>query len=124
LRLHSIHRKDRRQYHAHKRSKTLHDLGSRIRVPYLKRRVIYVLQETLTGAIKQELPRTQAPRLRVTLAWSRRSLRRGRRPAVPSYVMLAKWSDQGFRSAKESPRRLDAAKKALKDMGGEFKPST
>jgi uncharacterized protein with GYD domain len=40
---------------------------------------------------------------------------------VPTYVMLAKWSDQGIRSAKESPRRLDAAKKALKDIGGEFK---
>jgi uncharacterized protein with GYD domain len=40
---------------------------------------------------------------------------------VPTYVMLAKWSDQGIRSAKESSRRLDAAKKALKDRGGEFK---
>jgi uncharacterized protein with GYD domain len=40
---------------------------------------------------------------------------------VPTYVMLATWTDQGIRSAKDSPRRLDAAKKALKDMGGEFK---
>jgi uncharacterized protein with GYD domain len=40
---------------------------------------------------------------------------------VPTYVMLANWTDQGIRSVKESPRRLDAAKKALKDMGGEFK---
>jgi uncharacterized protein with GYD domain len=44
-----------------------------------------------------------------------------RRCAVPTYVMLATWTDQGIRSAKDSPRRLDAAKKALKDMGGEFK---
>jgi uncharacterized protein with GYD domain len=35
--------------------------------------------------------------------------------------MLANWTDQGARSAKDSPRRLDAAKKALRDMGGEFK---
>ena len=40
---------------------------------------------------------------------------------MPTYIMLAKWTDQGIRSAKESPRRLDAAKKALKEMGGEFK---
>ena len=40
---------------------------------------------------------------------------------MPTYVMLANWTDQGVRSAKDSPKRLDAAKKALKDMGGEFK---
>jgi uncharacterized protein with GYD domain len=40
---------------------------------------------------------------------------------VPLYVILANWTDQGARSAKDSPRRLDAAKKALKDMGGEFR---
>jgi uncharacterized protein with GYD domain len=40
---------------------------------------------------------------------------------VPLYVVLANWTDHGARSAKDSPRRLDAAKKALKDMGGEFK---
>jgi uncharacterized protein with GYD domain len=40
---------------------------------------------------------------------------------VPTYVMLATWTDQGIRSAKDSPRRLDAAKKALKEMGGDFK---
>jgi uncharacterized protein with GYD domain len=45
---------------------------------------------------------------------------RGRR-AVPSYVMLANWTDQGARQVKESPKRLDAAKRALVEMGGEFK---
>ena len=35
--------------------------------------------------------------------------------------MLANWTDQGARAVKDSPRRLDAAKKALKDMGGEFR---
>src|SRR5437764_10223159 len=43
------------------------------------------------------------------------------RPAVPSYVMLANWTDQGARQVKDSPRRLDAAKRALIEMGGEFK---
>jgi uncharacterized protein with GYD domain len=35
--------------------------------------------------------------------------------------MLANWTDQGSQRIKESPRRLDTAKKALADMGGEFK---
>ncbi|HEV8031173.1 MAG TPA: GYD domain-containing protein [Stellaceae bacterium] len=40
---------------------------------------------------------------------------------MPSYVMLANWTDQGARQVKESPKRLDAAKRALIEMGGEFK---
>jgi uncharacterized protein with GYD domain len=40
---------------------------------------------------------------------------------VPTYVMLANWTDQGAQKVKDSPRRLDSAKKALFDMGGEFK---
>jgi uncharacterized protein with GYD domain len=40
---------------------------------------------------------------------------------MTTYVMLANWTDQGILKAKESPRRLDAAKKLLKDMSGEFK---
>ena len=40
---------------------------------------------------------------------------------MPTYVLLANWTKQGIRGVKESPRRLDTAKKALKDMGGEFK---
>jgi uncharacterized protein with GYD domain len=40
---------------------------------------------------------------------------------MPVYVILANWTDQGARQVKESPKRLDAAKKALFDMGGEFK---
>ncbi len=40
---------------------------------------------------------------------------------MPTYVMLANWTDQGARQVKESPKRVDAAKKALADMGGEFK---
>ena len=40
---------------------------------------------------------------------------------MPSYVMLANWTDQGARQVKESPKRLDAARRALVEMGGEFK---
>src|SRR5271157_3742146 len=43
------------------------------------------------------------------------------RSTVPTYIMLANWTDQGAQKAKESPRRFDTAKKALADMGGEFK---
>ena len=40
---------------------------------------------------------------------------------MTTYVMLANWTEQGIQKAKDSPRRLDAAKKALKDMSGELK---
>ena len=40
---------------------------------------------------------------------------------MPTYVMLANWTDQGARNIKESPRRLEAAKKSLREMGGEFR---
>ena len=40
---------------------------------------------------------------------------------MPSYVMLANWTDQGARQVKDSPKRVDTARKALIEMGGEFK---
>ena len=40
---------------------------------------------------------------------------------MPTYIMLANWTDQGAQKVKESPRRVDPARKALADMGGEFK---
>jgi uncharacterized protein with GYD domain len=40
---------------------------------------------------------------------------------MTTYVMLTNWTEQGMRQVKESPKRLDVAKKALKEMGGEFK---
>lgn len=40
---------------------------------------------------------------------------------MTTYIMLATWTDQGVQHVKDSPRRLDLAKKALKDMDGEFK---
>jgi uncharacterized protein with GYD domain len=43
------------------------------------------------------------------------------RAAMPAYVMLAHWTDQGARQVKDSPKRVDTARKALAEMGGEFK---
>lgn len=40
---------------------------------------------------------------------------------MTTYIMLAKWTEQGALKVKDSPARLDAAKKALGAMGGEFK---
>jgi uncharacterized protein with GYD domain len=40
---------------------------------------------------------------------------------MPTYIMLANWTDQGAQKVRESPRRLETAKRALSDMGGEFK---
>ncbi|HJU18693.1 MAG TPA: GYD domain-containing protein [Stellaceae bacterium] len=40
---------------------------------------------------------------------------------MPTYIMLANWTDRGAQQVRESPRRIDAAKKALAEMGGEFK---
>ena len=40
---------------------------------------------------------------------------------MPTYVMLANWTDQGARQVKESPQRVDTARRALTEMGGEFK---
>jgi uncharacterized protein with GYD domain len=39
---------------------------------------------------------------------------------MPAYVMLANWTDQGVRTIEEAPKRVDAARKALEDMGGRF----
>ncbi len=40
---------------------------------------------------------------------------------MPTYVTLLHYTDQGIRSIKESPARLDAAKKAFQAAGGELK---
>jgi uncharacterized protein with GYD domain len=34
--------------------------------------------------------------------------------------MLAHWTDQGMRAIEDSPRRVDAARKSLEEMGGHF----
>lgn len=42
------------------------------------------------------------------------------RVVVPSYVMLATWTDQGMKSIHEGARRVDDARKQLEEMGGRF----
>jgi uncharacterized protein with GYD domain len=37
---------------------------------------------------------------------------------MTTYILLLNWTDQGARNLRESPKRLDAAKKSLQDMGG------
>ena len=39
---------------------------------------------------------------------------------MPTYIAFGDWTDQGARSVAESPRRLDAAKQQLEEMGGRF----
>lgn len=40
---------------------------------------------------------------------------------MPTYVMLANWTDQGLKAIADGPKRVDAARKALEEMGGQFK---
>jgi uncharacterized protein with GYD domain len=39
---------------------------------------------------------------------------------MPRYISLLKWTDRGIRDVSESPRRLDAAKRAFSAAGGEL----
>jgi uncharacterized protein with GYD domain len=38
-----------------------------------------------------------------------------------TYIMLGNWTDKGIGTVKDSPKRLDAAKRALKAEGGSMK---
>ena len=40
---------------------------------------------------------------------------------MPTYIALANWTDRGAQQVKESPKRVDLARKALTEMGGDFK---
>jgi uncharacterized protein with GYD domain len=40
---------------------------------------------------------------------------------MTTYIMLINWTEKGARDVQASPKRLDAAKKLLADMGGSFK---
>lgn len=40
---------------------------------------------------------------------------------MPTYVMLANWTDQGMKTIGDSPKRVDTAKKTLEEMGGQFR---
>ena len=39
---------------------------------------------------------------------------------MPTYVMLANWTDQGVRTVEDGPKRVDVARKSLAEMGGKF----
>lgn len=39
---------------------------------------------------------------------------------MTKYIVLINWTDQGVKAVQDSPKRLDAAKKELADMGGEL----
>jgi uncharacterized protein with GYD domain len=43
------------------------------------------------------------------------------RYAMATYIALCNWTDRGAQQVKDSPRRFDAAKKLLRDMGGDIK---
>jgi uncharacterized protein with GYD domain len=40
---------------------------------------------------------------------------------MSTYIVLIDWTELGVKNVRESPRRLDAAKKLLSEMGGNFK---
>lgn len=40
---------------------------------------------------------------------------------MTTYIMLVNWTEQGIRNVRESPKRLDVAKKQLAEMGGSFR---
>ncbi|MGE0224368.1 MAG: GYD domain-containing protein [Acetobacteraceae bacterium] len=40
---------------------------------------------------------------------------------MSTYVMLANWTDQGLKTIGDGARRVDAAKKMLEEMGGQFR---
>src|ERR1700741_3647664 len=40
---------------------------------------------------------------------------------MTTYIVLINWTEQGAKNVRDSPERLDPAKKLLGDMGGSFK---
>jgi uncharacterized protein with GYD domain len=40
---------------------------------------------------------------------------------MSTYFVLVNWTDKGVQQIKESPKRFDATKRLLKEMGGEIK---
>lgn len=40
---------------------------------------------------------------------------------MSTYFVLVNWTEKGVQQVKDSPKRFDAAKKALKEMGGEVR---
>ena len=40
---------------------------------------------------------------------------------MTTYIMLLNWTEHGAKTVRDSPKRLDAARKQLGEMGGSFK---
>lgn len=40
---------------------------------------------------------------------------------MPTFISYLNWTDQGIRNVKDSPNRVEAARGALKNLGGEIK---
>jgi uncharacterized protein with GYD domain len=40
---------------------------------------------------------------------------------MPTYITLMKWTDQGIKNIKQGPQRLDAAKQAIQQAGGNMR---
>lgn len=40
---------------------------------------------------------------------------------MTTYILLLNWTDQGIKTVRDSPKRLDMARKELAAMGGSFK---
>jgi len=40
---------------------------------------------------------------------------------MATYFILINWTDQGIKNVKDSPKRVDAARKSVKDSGGDLK---
>jgi uncharacterized protein with GYD domain len=40
---------------------------------------------------------------------------------MPTYINLVRWTQKGIEDVRESPNRLDAAKKLFQAAGGELK---
>jgi uncharacterized protein with GYD domain len=71
--------------------------------------------------LRRALPRAEMAVVELPAdALSSRFRRLGER-AMPTYISVMNFTDRGIQAVRESPRRLDAAKKALEDMGGRFR---
>jgi uncharacterized protein with GYD domain len=40
---------------------------------------------------------------------------------MTTYILMLNWTEQGVKNLRDSPKRLDAARKSLEAMGGSFK---
>ena len=40
---------------------------------------------------------------------------------MTTYIMLLNWTEQGAKNLRDSPKRLDAARRSLEDMGGSIR---